>query len=295
MSLGYGRFIKGQFYVREKTSPDGDSMRFIPDDPTLFQTLHGYQEPDLKNQDPWNLQLRFEAIDTPELHYGGAKQPHGIESRNGLLTWLGEDPKDWDWEVAPAAFEWTKPGGIVCSGFEAHGRPISFVLNEEGASKLQDGADTKVDDVLKLTYNYHAAATGNAYLGFYDKGVSWTTRSLLIGAMKEAREAKKGIWKFDSTSRFKVETLEDISESGALIYPKLFRRCVDALKSFGGLFQSGQDLDDWLAEKGDENDLMLVYTTDGGKIKQALRSVIAQINNTIRVSVDLNTVDFISK
>ncbi len=295
MSLGYGRLIKGKLYVREKTSPDGDSMRFIPNDRTLFEDLHGFKKPQIKEGEPWNLQLRFEAIDTPELHYGGAKQPHALESRNTLVEWLGADPSGWDWEVAPSGFEWQVEGGIVCAGFEAHGRPISFVMNAEGAAKLNDGDDVKVDSVLEATYNYHAAKSGAAFLGFYDKGVSWQTRSKLIGAMQQARKDGLGIWQLDSSIKFKVETIDDINENGALIYPKVFRRCVDALKSFGGSFQSGQDLDDWLEAKGEENDLMLIYTADGGKVKQNLRSVLEQVNNTVRIGVDLNVVDFISK
>ena len=302
MSLGYGRLIKGSFYVRASTSPDGDSMRFIPDQPPLFKDLNGYAEPDFGNQNPWNLQLRFEAIDTPELHYGDPKikaevkkQPQGMESRNGLLKWLGVEPKEWNWEVAPAGFDWRHRVAIICSGMEGHGRPLSFVLKDADVQQLTDGADVKVDSVLKDTYNYHAAETGLAYLGFYGSATS-DTRNALITAMNKARSSKLGIWRIDSTSMFKVDSFSDITENGALIYPKLFRRCVDALKSYNGQFQQGKDLGDWLAGEGKkDDDQMIVYSTDGGKVKVSLSSVIQQVNNKVRVTVDLNTVDFISK
>ena len=231
MSMGYYRLIKGRLIVRQKQSPDGDSMRFIADDMTLFEGLPNYAPAD-RSQSGASYQLRFQAIDTPELHYGPAKQPYGMESRDALLQWLGVDPTGWDWEKAPIGFSWEHPAAILCDGFEGYGRPIAFVLK---GLDHEDGADIKLSpQVLEQTYNYHAVRTGNAYLGLYAGGLSSDIRDALIAAYRAARSEQAGLWPLDQTSCFTVTVLEDIcAPDGSLIYPKIFRRCVDALKWAG--------------------------------------------------------------
>lgn len=293
MSLGFYRLIKGRLVVRQRQSPDGDSMRFIADDMSLFEGLPHFSPPSVAGGEE-SYQLRFQAIDTPELHYGGAAQPHGIESRNGLLEWLYVDPADWNWAVAPSGFIWETEAAILCDGFEGHGRPIAFVLR--GLDE-EDGADVKLTkSVLGMTYNYHAVETGLAYLGLYSGGLSFDTQSRLIAAYKKAKAAKLGLWKLDRTKRFTATSLEDLEpEQGSLIYPKIFRRCVDALRWAGGEFEPGRDLDDFLAELPKEDDKIIVHASHGGQLKSHLSQVLEQVNNQIRIQVDLNTVEFVSK
>ena len=293
MSLGYYRFIKGRLVVRPRQSPDGDSMRFIADDMTLFQGLPNYAPAKVSGGEA-SYQLRFQAIDTPELHYGAAKQPYGIESRNALLHWLGVDSAGWDWEKAPIGFSWEHPAAILCDSFEGYGRPIAFIL--KGLDDAEDGADVKLSkEVLEKTYNHHAVRTGNTYLGLYSGGLSADLRAELVAAYRAARAEQAGLWALDQTSSFKVTTLEDISpEQGSLIYPKIFRRCVDALKWAGGEFRQGHDLDDFLKTHPREND-QIVVCCDGGRLKVRLSDVIEQVNNQISIAVDLNTVEFVSK
>lgn len=293
MSLGFYRLIKGRLVVRQRQSPDGDSMRFIANDMSLFEGLPHFSPPTIAGGEE-SYQLRFQAIDTPELHYGGAAQPHGLESRNGLLEWLGVDPAEWNWTVAPTAFKWETEAAILCDGFEGHGRPIAFVLK---GLDSEDGADVKLTKtLLGKTYNYRAVETGLAYLGLYAGGLSAETQAKLIAAYKQAKSAKLGIWQLDTSKRFAVTTLDDLEPAqGSLIYPKIFRRCVDALRWAGDEFEPGLDLDDFLAERTKEDDYFIVHTVHNGKLKSRLSQVLEQINNQIRIQVDLNTVEFISK
>ncbi|WP_019500971.1 hypothetical protein [Pseudanabaena sp. PCC 6802] len=293
MSLGFYRLIKGHLTVRQRQSPDGDSMRFVANDMSLFEALPRFSPPS-EAGGVESYQLRFQAIDTPELHYGGAAQPHGIDSRNGLLQWLGVDPSDWDWAVAPSGFEWEKEAVILCDGFEGHGRPIAFVLRDLDD---KDGSDVKLTkSLLAKTYNYHAADTGLAYLGLYSGGLSFEIQSSLIAAYKQAKAANLGIWKLDRTRRFTVNTLDDIGpERGSLIYPKIFRRCVDALRWAGGEFEPGRDVDDFLVDSPDDNDKFVVHARQGGQLKSRLSDVLEQVNNQIRIQIDFNTVEFVSK
>jgi hypothetical protein len=268
-------------------------MRFIANDMSLFEELPRFSPPS-EAGGLESYQLRFQAIDTPELHYGGAAQPHGIDSRNGLLQWLEVDPSGWDWAVAPSGFQWEKEAVILCDGFEGHGRPIAFVLR--GLDK-KDGSDVKLTkSLLTETYNHHAVDTGLAYLGLYSGGLSFEIQSSLITAYKQARAAALGIWKLDRTKRFTVNTLDDIGlEQGSLIYPKIFRRCVDALRWAGGEFEPGRDIDDFLVDSPHENDGFIVHASHGGQLKSRLSDVLEQVNNQIRTQVDFNTVEFVSK
>ncbi len=293
MSLGFYRLIKGRLVVNQRQSPDGDSMRFIANDMSQFETLPRFSQPSVANGVE-SYQLRFQAIDTPELHYGGAEQPHGLESRNGLLKWLGVSPSEWDWTVAPSGFAWEREAAILCDGFEGHGRPIAFVLkNLDG----EDGSDIKLTtSLLADTYNHHAIKSGLAYLGIYSGGLSFDVQSNLVATYKKAKTAKLGVWKLDRTRRFTVNTLDDIGpEQGSLIYPKIFRRCVDALRWSGGEFEPGRDIDDFLTDRPNENDQFIVHARDSGQLKSRLSDVLEQINNQIRIQVDFNTVEFISK
>jgi hypothetical protein len=294
MSLGFYRVIKGKLVVRQRQSPDGDSMRFIANDMSLFEGLHRFFEAKELANGEASYQLRFQAIDTPELHYGGAEQPHGLESRNGLLKWLGVDGADWDWAVAPSGFEWEHQAAILTDGFEGHGRPIAFVFKDLDED---DGSEIKLTStLLEESYNFHATETGLAYLGLYSGGLSFAIQNDLISAYKKAKKAKKGIWKLDKTGLFTVNNLDDLSpDGGNLVYPKIFRRCVDALRWVGGEFEPGRDIDDFLVEKVKENDQFLVHTTSGGVVKSHLSDVLEQVNNQIRIRIDFNTVEFISK
>ncbi len=293
MSLGFYRAIKGWLLVRERQAPDGDSMRFAANDMSLFEGLPRYSPPSTA-RGVASYQLRFQAIDTPELHYGGAAQPRGLESRNGLLEWLGVAPADWPWVVAPAGFAWEQEAAILCDAFDPHGRPIAFVLRGLDA---EDGSDVKLTQpLLRDTYNYHAVKTGLAYLGLYSGSVSFEIQSSLIAAYKEEKASRGGIWEIDQTRRFTVITLDDIGpERGSLIYPKIFRRCVDALRWAGGEFEPGRDIDDFLSASPGENDHFIVHARHGGQLKSRLSDVLEQVNDKIRIQVDLNTVEFVPK
>ena len=86
MSAPYYRVISGNFTIVGK-EPDGDSVRFIADDPTLFKALHRSYR--IKPSKDGSVQLRFEMVDAPEVHYGSAAQPLGDMARDRLLDWMG--------------------------------------------------------------------------------------------------------------------------------------------------------------------------------------------------------------
>src|SRR5947207_4986817 len=78
--------MKGDFVIVGK-EPDGDSVRFIAHNRSLYRQLHRAYR--IKPSRDGSVQLRFEGVDTPELHYGSAAQPLGAEARDQLLNWIG--------------------------------------------------------------------------------------------------------------------------------------------------------------------------------------------------------------
>ncbi len=290
MSLGFYRLIKGRVVVRHRHQPDGDSIHFVADNMNLFADLPGYS-PAEQTGDLASYMLRFQAIDTPELHYGGSAQPHSLESRNALLTWLNVDPTQWDWVSAPRGFAWETEVQILCDGFEGHGRPLAYVLRDFDA---EDGSAIILDEsILAATYNYHAVQNGFAYLGLYAGGVTTPLRHQLIATYQQAKAANLGIWAIDQTGRFKVSTRDDLGiENGALVYPKIFRRCIDGLRWAGGEFIAGNDLDDFLQNVPAKNDAIRIQATHGGNVRVKLADVLEQMNNKIKIEIDLNTVEF---
>lgn len=294
MSLGFYKVIQGVVSVAPNQSPDGDSIRFLPTQAHAFDDIP--HKPARPMAPGASYQLRLQAIDTPELHYGSAEQPYGRAARDALLSWLGEDPTTpfWDWKKAPSSFPgWSKPAAILCDAFESHGRPISFLF---GADALPEAGHIELTPtLLQKSYNLHIVEAGFAYLGLYAGGLTQAITRQLGAAYMAARTAGRGMWPDDQTAQVKVVDLADISVGGAMIYPKIFRRCVDALAWANGRFEPGQDIDDYLAARPSDDDRFLVRTDHAGIVRSRLSTAIEQVNADIRISVDLNQVEFISK
>src|SRR5262245_12499900 len=78
--------IRGEFVIVGK-EPDGDSIRFRADNLALFSELRNGNRIRISQSDS-TVQLRFQGIDAPELHYKGEAQPFGRQARNVLLNEL---------------------------------------------------------------------------------------------------------------------------------------------------------------------------------------------------------------
>ncbi len=83
MSVPFLLAMHGDLVIHGKR-PDGDSMRFIPADPSQLDRLERADRIDV-SQDG-SVQLRFEAIDAPETHYGTLAQPPGDAARDQLVA-----------------------------------------------------------------------------------------------------------------------------------------------------------------------------------------------------------------
>ena len=89
-------------------------------------------------------------------------------------------------------------------------------------------APTSEPDVER-TANFALAASGAAYGTFYATSEAPVRDALLAQALA-ARAARRGVWARDASAGFELRAQASIGPAGALILPKLFRRCSDYLR-----------------------------------------------------------------
>lgn len=286
MSLGFFRAIKGQF-VLEKFKPDGDSLRFVPQDPERFRGL--YRE-HMSLATDGGYQLRLEGIDAPETHYGAARQPQGDEARDHLLELLGISGVTREEQLITGCKPPRLPGTILTASFDPHGRPISYALLERDADGLSDGQELKVEaELLGRTLNARMLQDGFAYPLLYTS-TPVAHQDYLRGAARQAQARGLGIWPHDRTPEFRLTCSEDLhAPAGSLIFPKFFRRSVDFLRHLATNQYVG-DFPQWLAQTLQENDRVLL-----GKLEISLSQMFLQQNSRIRYQGDLLNLTFIEK
>ncbi len=228
--------IKGTFHVRNY-SPDGDSIRFQPDNIKLVQDLAGGR-PRFNARN--HVQLRIEAIDTLETHYnppsGGGTLHQPLElahaAADKLIEFVGIRDVEWDRAhlTVTDAQDGTR-GYILARTVEKYGRPVAFVYAGDPPEK--DGAEVMLDvDRLRDSYNYLAIAEGLAYPTYY-RGLFNDLREALTAAVKNARKEGLGIHQADKTNDgFKASSLRSITEQHPIL-PKLFRRLSEYMVNYG--------------------------------------------------------------
>jgi hypothetical protein len=238
------KLIRGKFVVKGK-QPDGDSVRFAPDNLGLLMSLRG-PKPTLNPGD--SVQLRLEAIDAMETHYNQGR--HDLDHQPGraakparmfLLDALGIKNVVWDAEerTVLSADDGT-PGYILSRTFEQNRRPVSFVY--AGASSEPDGASIFLDPQrLKTSINYKSLLAGHVYPTYYE-GMFASLRPTLDEATTLARKASAAdsVWAIDRTrSGLTIPPFANLTDTFGLL-PKLFRR----LSQF---FRTNNDLADFKA------------------------------------------------
>lgn len=201
------KLIKGEF-VPEAGRPDGDSMRFRPDDPSpLFQLQRRGRAPRINPQNG-TIQLRFEGIDTMESR---AAAPFSSDATTSNLELCG---------VADGTG--TAPGYILTNQIGPNGRPISFIY--AGDTSEQDGEDVFLDvDRMKESVNFQQLTTGHAYPLFYDT-LFFDLRNSMAAETASARTAGNNVWAADETNTGATYSGQDSLETMPPLFPKLWRR-----------------------------------------------------------------------
>lgn len=246
--------IQGNFKVI-KAAPDGDSIRFYPNNSQLWEKLLPTRV--LTNR-AGGAQLRLDSIDALETHFnprgdsiGTQHQPlefaHSAASE--LLKFLGfKKITRNDNEIVTASEPEAVPGFILSRFADAYGRSVAFAF--KGNFDAEDGSSIYLDkSLLKKSANYHLLAKGLVYPTFYSK-LYPDIRKELIAVTEKARKENKGLWALDKTNDgFVLEDLETITDN-TVILPKLFRRLLGYLAINDGSMSLDKFLD-YLDSLGD--------------------------------------------
>ena len=208
------------------TEPDGDSIRFYPDDPAQWERVPGPHA--VQTNASGGAQIRLDGIDALETHYsprgaGPLHQPLALahDAAAELLRWLGFRGVQRDGEEVTAATPDRLPGFLLTRGADLYGRCVA--LAGRGDPPSRGGTQINVNlTLLRRTANHRLMATGLAYPTFYLKLYPDLRRELA----KQAQQArpKTGVWALDRTQKgVEVESLATLT-GDAVILPKLFRR-----------------------------------------------------------------------
>ncbi len=257
------RVIHGKFHLFYKrtmhvgSEPDGDSMWFKPNDPSLLADLGG-RSADF-NKGGFS-QTRFEGIDSLELHYKGSHQHDALSrsARDTMLDNAGFDAGGIVYSGSHAARVRSAtphpvPGYILSRNIDPFGRPVCFLF--AGTPAEADG------DTLHLTparmnqsLNAKVLNAGHAYPAYYT-GLPTDLRTRITALADDAWAWDRGMWAADKTmSGFKATSLANLE--ALAIWPKLFRR-------LAGFFKEGNtdltDFDAWLrADTGRDDDIWII-------------------------------------
>ena len=225
--------IEGE-YRPLNTEPDGDSLRFYPNDPSQWTLLPGPHR--VRPNTHGGAQMRFDGIDALETHYpthgggfGTVHQPlkFGHEAAQEVLHWLGftHIVRDAD-ERVTAIQPQQVPGYILSRSADKYGRCVAFIF--KGHAPAASGTQIRFGVAeLHKSLNYHLLQQGLAYPTYYSK-LYPDIRNEMTKAVQTARQSK-GLWHDDVTnSGFVFQNAQTIFDT-AVILPKLFRRLMDYL------------------------------------------------------------------
>jgi endonuclease YncB( thermonuclease family) len=263
------RLLTGTYVIRYPESPhngpepDGDTVKFRPDDPALVEDLARISgtQPGLSRQH--RISLRLEAVDALETHFAGAHQELGLANaaRDFVLATLGFRDvvfrPDRPNQVESANAD-ELPGWILTNGVEGHGRLVSFAFT--GEPPMANGAEVFLgNDLLRRSVNAELLTRGLCYPMLYST-LPTTLRAALAGLSAGARGARAGVWDHstaDPAGIAAVSGLDDVED--AVMWPKLFRRLVSF---FAGGNDDLADFDAWLrADRKDRDDALLLLDT----------------------------------
>jgi endonuclease YncB( thermonuclease family) len=237
--------LRGELVVVGK-QPDGDSIRFVPDSPALLRRLRRADR--VRVSSDGSVQLRLDGIDAPETHYGALAQPLGAPARDRLLALCGFADVERDGETVTAARPERRPAAALAHLSDPNGRPVCFVV--AGDERPADGEWAEVDDaLLRRTVNVALLEDGSAYATLYD-ALAADLRDALRAVAAAARERGAGVWARDQTAAFTLIDQASIGPDGALVLPKLFRRCSDYLRTG----TADESLAAWLRADADARD-----------------------------------------
>lgn len=249
------KLIKGEFHVHypdlplSGPEPDGDTVKFLPDNQTLVDTLSAPGRSAAFNQRGM-INLRFEGIDALETHFAESHQNlrWAKAARNELLSRIGFIDIEFAERNPNKIFaieNHPQRGYILANNLDTFGRIIAFVYT--GDAPRVDGSQVFIEEGhINQSLNYQLLEAGLAYPAFYTSLPS-ELKDGLAQLVRSKRQQAVGLWPestatTEQTATF-TEGLAEIEEF--VMWPKLFRRLV---RYVGAGFTTLAQLDAWLRE-----------------------------------------------
>jgi endonuclease YncB( thermonuclease family) len=246
--------IKGVF-TPANGEPDGDSVRFKPNNVNLLKKLEGVKAK--VSATTGTVQLRFEGIDAIEK---AATKPLSVEAKDNMLKLINYNKTN----------NKTPKGYILARMTDPNGRAVAFVF--AGEASQTDGNDVFLDaDLLKKSVNLKQVQDGFAYPLYYNTLFA-SLRNTFNTALKKAQSTKLGYWKTDKsligvtvTNKASLATIDPI-------WPKLWRRLEEFLASRNGLNGFLEWIDDKneriiKIDSADETGLVNILEVNGNTVK----------------------------
>lgn len=297
--------IKGTFVISYPNTslsgqpkPDGDTIKFAPDDPETLGTLSRAAGMCIDLGADWKVSVRFEGIDALELHFrapGGDYRQHlGLaeQARDRMLELLGFGNPQFTRPAADACpitdntmFAAVNPPTAQRRGFlfardvDSNGRIIAFVF--PGDHPLPDGSAVLVDAAMILaSVNATLLNEGLAYPTLYSS-MPPDLRPVFADAARQARAQNVGVWALATMTPTSPALPNNVCALQALvIWPKLFRRLVT-------FFTSGNtdltQFETWLrADPLNRDDAMLLPNGDHGNMHDMVEVIGAGIQTVFQ-------------
>ena len=274
--------IAGEYRI-VGAAPDGDSVRFYPDDPDQWDLIPTAAK--VKRNTSGGAQLRMDGVDSLETHYTvegqSLHQPLGLaqEAAAALLRWLGFTRVSRnDRETVLSAEPMATRGYVLTRQVDIYGRCVALV--GRGEAPGESGTLLHVTPtMLRRTANYRQLSTGMAYPTYYRK-LYPDLRNTMTGAVLTARRHGRGVWPHDLTrSGLVVKGLDHLDED-AVILPKLYRR----LATYLALADGDERVAGFLDYLDREDDRVFVRSTEQ----------FTSFDTVVRVDVRRNSVAMIT-
>jgi endonuclease YncB( thermonuclease family) len=252
--------IAGEYRI-VGAAPDGDSVRFYPDDPTEWDLIPTVGK--VKRNTSGGAQLRMDGIDSLETHYmvegQTLHQPLGLaqEAAAALLRWLGftsvsRNDRETVIDAAPLAAR----GYVLTRQVDVYGRCVAFVGRKDAPAP--SGTMLHVTPaMLRRTANHRQLLMGMAYPTYYRK-LYPDLRDTMTAAVATARRRNRGLWPRDVTHTGLVVKGFDHLDEDAVVMPKLYRR----LATFLALGDGDERVDGFLDYLDREDDRVFVRSTE---------------------------------
>jgi endonuclease YncB( thermonuclease family) len=260
------KLIKGEFHIhypdipRQGPEPDGDTLKFKPDNPALVEGLHRPGSVGPRFNRRMMINLRFEGIDALETHFDGMHQNLGWAeaARDAVLQGVGFGEvrffPDLPFKVESVEHH-PRRGYIFAKTLDGHGRIVAFVYAAETGQV--DGADVWVDvPAVEASLNAQLLADGLVYPAFYTT-LPIELKDRLAELTVEARLNERGLWPEAQDSVDPPVSIPDLESLQALvIWPKLFRRLA---RYFAAGHQGLARFESWLrADPIDRDDRLIL-------------------------------------